>query len=217
MKTITKIEPQKKRKNRVSIFLDGIFFCGVPEPLIVKLDLFQGKRVDEEEIAHLITRKLIEEAKQKIIRLLNRRMYSAQEVTDKLKKKGYEDVIVSAVVNELRDIALIDDRAFAKAFVYDRLHLNPQGSFKIAHELKKRGVPEYIIEQTLAEEQVAETDLKRASEIASKRAQSLSGIKDPQVRKRRLYNYLLRRGFSYTVIYQVLHEVLKKELDRKGN
>ncbi len=208
MKTITKIEPQKKRKNRVSIFLDGIFFCGIPEGLLFKLDLFQGKVVDENEISSLIDAKLIEEAKQKVIRLFNRRMYSEKEIVEKLKRKGYDDTIVAAVVCHLKEISLIDDLAFAKAFVSDRLRLKPTGSFRIAYELRQKGIDQKIIDTVFQEEQVVEGDSKRALEIAKKRLASLCGVKDKKSKKRRLHNYLARRGFSFEIIRGIIEKLL---------
>jgi regulatory protein len=215
MKTITKIVPQKKRKNRVSIFLDGEFLCGIPLALVSKLDLFPGKSIDENEISRLIDKKLTEEAKQKIVQLLNRRMYSEREIVDKLKSKAYGDRIIDVVIGDLKAISLIDDLAYAKAFVSDRLHLKPQGSFRIAYELRKRGISEKIIAQTFSEQQVPETDLQRAFEITERRIRSLSSIKDKRTKKRRLYNFLLRRGFSYEVIREVLARVFEKKTRQK--
>ncbi|GAI61233.1 unnamed protein product, partial [marine sediment metagenome] len=62
MKKITKIERQKKRQNRVSIFLDDIFFCGISQDLLLKLNLFEGKEVDEEMMGKLIEEKEITDA-----------------------------------------------------------------------------------------------------------------------------------------------------------
>jgi regulatory protein len=208
MKKITKIEIQKKRKNRVSIFLDNIFFCGVPQGLLSKLDLYKGKEVDEDEIRKLIDEKKCAEAKQKVLRLFNRRVYSEQEIRAKLEKKGYEETTIEKVVEELRETSLIDDYSFAKAFVSDRLRLNPKGSFQISYELKKKGVNQTIIDRVFSEENVVEGDFDRALEMARKRLETLKTIKDKKTIKRRLYNYLLRRAFPYEVIKKVFDELL---------
>lgn len=210
MKTITKIEQQKKRKNRISVFLDGAFFCGIPEELLAKLDLFLGKQVDENEMKLIIDMKLIQEGKQKVIRLFSRRMYSEKEVVDKLKAKGYEEETVSCIVDDLKRISLINDLAFARAFVADRLRLKPSGSFKISYDLKQRGVSQSIIERVFSEDAVVEGDSERAFEIAKRRLRSLSGIKDKRTKHRRLYNFLLRRGFSYEVIRGTLDLLFNK-------
>jgi regulatory protein len=208
MKKITKIEIQKKRKNRVSIFLDDTFFCGVPQELLSKLDLYKGKEVDEDEIRKLIEEKECAEAKQKVLRLFNRRVYSEQEIRAKLEKKGYEETTIEKVVEELKETSLISDYSFAKAFISDRLRLNPKGNFQISYELKKKGVNQTIIDRVFSEENVIEGDYNRALELARKRLETLKSVKDKKTRKRRLYNYLLRRGFSYEVIKKVFDELL---------
>ncbi|MCK4576235.1 RecX family transcriptional regulator [candidate division WOR-3 bacterium] len=208
MKKITKIESQKKRQNRVSIFLDNTFFCGISQKLLLKLDLYEGKEVDEEEIRGVIEEKETEDAKQKVLRLFNRRIYSEKEIREKLKKKGYEDETIRIVVQDLKEISFINDYSFTKAFVSDRLRLNPKGSFQISYELKQKGINQTIINKVFDEEKVIEGDSDRAFEIARKRLETLKSIGDKKTKKRRLYNFLLRRGFSYEVIKGVLDELL---------
>jgi len=208
MKKITKIEQQKKRSDRVSIFLDDTFLCGIPETLLLKLNLFIGKEVDQEEIQKLIDEKEHTEAKQKVIKLFNRRIYSELEITKKLGRKGYQEDIIQKVVGELKKSSLINDYLFAKAFVHDRLLLKPKGSFLIALELKNKGISETIIARVFSEEKIAEGDFDRALEIAKKRLAPLKSIKDKKTIKRRLYNFLLRRGFSYDIIRNILDQLL---------
>jgi regulatory protein len=208
MKKITKIEKQKKRKERVSIFLNGSFFCGIPEILLKKLDLYEGKMIDEISVKNLIQEKEISEAKEKVLRLLNRRMYSEKEIRDKLHAREYEEETIEIVVQDLKEISLINDYGFASAFVSDRLRLKPEGSSKISYELMKKGISKSIIKKVFIENNVVEDDPTRALQVARKRLKTLSGVKEKEVIKRRLYNYLLRRGFSFEIIYDTLKKLL---------
>jgi regulatory protein len=208
MKKITKIEQQKRKKNRVSLYLNETFFCGIPKELIAKLDLFKGKEVDETEIKSLIVEKEIADAKQKVLRLLNRKMYSEKEIRDKLRKKDVEDSISKIVIRDLKEISLIDDYAYTQAFVSDVIRLKPQGSFKIAYELKQKGVRQTIINKVFHEAQIVEEDASRAIKIGKQKLARMKSIKDKKTLKRRLYNFLLRRGFSYEVIRDTLDKVL---------
>ena len=207
MKKITKIERQKRRKNRVSIFLDNTFFCGISEDLMIKLDLFEGKEIDEEEISRLIKEKEFSEAREKTLRFLSHRMYSEKEIREKLTKKGFGESVIKKVIADLRHNSIIDDYLFAKAFIHDRMRLNPQGSYRMAYELKKKGLSQDIINKIFIEEKVVETDIERALEIAKKRLKTLINIKDKEKVKRRLYNFLLRRGFSYETIKTVMDKL----------
>ncbi len=196
--------------NRVSLFLDGDFFCGIPESLLSILDLYPGKEVDEQYIARIIDAKLTQEAKAKVIRLLNRRIYSENEIVDKLKRKQYDEHIIAAVVAELKKLSFIDDLAFARAFVSDRIRLNPSGSFKIAYELRQKGISKKVINQVLQEEKVAEGDGERALAVARKRLATFSANMDTKTKRRRLANYLKRRGFSFEVISNTLQALLNE-------
>lgn len=207
MKKITKIERQKRRKNRVSIFLDNTFFCGISENLMIKLDLFEGKEIDEEEISRLIKEKEFSEAREKTLRFLSHRMYSEKEIREKLTKKGFGESVIEKVVADLRHNSIIDDYLFAKAFIHDRMRFNPQGSYRIAYELKKKGLSQDIINKIFTEEKVVETDIERALKLAKKRLKTLINIKDKEKVKRRLYNFLLRRGFSYETIKTVMDKL----------
>jgi len=208
LKKITKIERQKKRNNRFSLFLDDTFFCGIPENLLLELNLFQGKDVDEEEIEKILEEKEHTEAKRHVIRLFNRRIYSEKDIRAKLKKKRYQENIIEDVVVELKQSSLIDDYLFTKAFVHDRLNLKPKGSFQIAYELKNKGISKTIIDKVFSEEGVVQGDFDRASALAKKKLLSLKNIKDKKTIKRRLYNSLLIRGFPYEVIKKVLEELI---------
>jgi regulatory protein len=207
MKKITKIETQKKRKNRVSIFVNDSFFCGVPQEVILKLNLYKGKEVDEKELEELIREKSISEAKQKMKRILSRKLYSEKEIIDKLRNKGYEEDTIETVVKELKEYSLIDDYAFTRAFIHDRVNLNPKGSFRIAYELKQKGVDRDIINKIFQEENIVEGDRERALELVQKRMKT-KPLNDKRKQKQRLYNYLLRRGFSFAVIKETLDELL---------
>ena len=208
MKKITKIEQQKRKKNRVSLYLNETFFCGIPKELIAKLDLFKGKEVDEIEMKSLIVEKEIADAKQKVLRLLNRKMYSEKEIRDKLRKKDVEDSISKIVIRDLKEISLIDDYAYTQAFVSDVIRLKPQASFKIAYELKQKGVRQTIINKVFHEAHIVEEDASRAIKIGKQKLARMKSIRDKKTLKRRLYNFLLRRGFSYEVIRDTLDKLL---------
>ena len=134
-------------------------------------------------------------------------MHSEKEIREKLTKKGFGESVIEKVVADLRHNSIIDDYLFAKAFIHDRMRFNPQGSYRIAYELKKKGLSQDIINKIFTEEKVVETDIERALKLAKKRLKTLINIKDKEKVKRRLYNFLLRRGFSYETIKTVMDKL----------
>jgi regulatory protein len=83
------------------------------------------------------------------------------------------------------------------------LQFNPRGARALGHELREKGVPVSIIDDTLAgfdEEPAA----RKAAEAGARRLAHL----EPTAFRRRLGAYLARRGFSYAVISPLLEEML---------
>jgi regulatory protein len=205
-KSITKIEVQKRRSNRRSIFLDGDFFCGVDEEVIARLGLRKGVEVDEEEIARIILTEEKLKAKRYALNLLSYRMRSRHELASRLRQKGFDKDTVDELADDLEDVGLIDDLEFAKSWIRTRMELNPRSFYAIGRELQKKGVKKEIARQ--AEDELrGEFDEKEiALSLGKKRLASLKGL-EARVLKRRLLGYLSRRGFSYEISKWVIEHL----------
>ena len=205
-KSITKIEVQKRRSNRRSIFLDGDFFCGVDEEVIARLGLRKGVEVHEEEIARIILTEEKLKAKRYALNLLSYRMRSRHELASRLRQKGFDKDTVDELADDLEDVGLIDDLEFAKSWIRTRMELNPRSFYAIGRELQKKGVKKEIARQ--AEDELrGEFDEKEiALSLGKKRLASIKGL-EARVLKRRLLAYLSRRGFSYEISKWVIEHL----------
>jgi len=205
-KSITKIEVQKKRSKRRSIFLDGDFFCGVDEEVISRLGLIEGMEVDEEEIARIILTEEKLKAKRYALNLLSYRMRSRHELASRLKQKGFDENTIDELADDLEDVGLIDDLEFAKSWIRTRMELNPRSFYAIRRELQKKGVEKEIAGQA-ENELKGEFDEKGiALSLGRKRLASLKGLEARDL-KRRLLGYLSRRGFSYEISKWVIEHL----------
>ncbi|MDP2941399.1 MAG: regulatory protein RecX [Candidatus Omnitrophota bacterium] len=126
--------------------------------------------------------------------LLKFRQRSEQEIREKLKRKKFSPEIIRETVIFLKEKAFLDDQIFAREWISSRLK-RPLGIRRIRQELKLKGVPDKIIQSEI--EQAGQDYREEAvvEAIAQEKAQRLKGL-DPQKAKRRIYGYLLRRGFS---------------------
>lgn len=150
--------------------------------------------------------KEFEKALEYSLRLLNLRQRSEKELRDKIKKKNYSAVVAEGIIEQLKETGLIDDAAFARAWVNTKMALQPSGVFRLKYELEEKGISPQIIELVLTELE-NKYDLKQAALELAKRKISHSGIKDKIKSRQNLYNYLKRRGFSLEVIFFVLGEI----------
>lgn len=130
---------------------------------------------------------------------LARRAYSVHEMRKYLERRAQQPSFAAAVLGRLRGSGLLDDARYARQFARDRARNRRQGSFRIARELRARGVTDRHIEAAL-EELRSESDegamIHRRIESWLRR----HGVSDPaQLDRRRaasLYHSLLRAGFS---------------------
>jgi regulatory protein len=145
----------------------------------------------------------IKKAKAYALRLFKLRPRSTAELIDKLRGKAYETEVIECVVNDLK-AGYLDDQTFAKAWMQGRL--KRYGLRRISIELTRKGISKDLISSVWndAKQDFDEESTVRA--IAQRRwnvYQSVEYLK----RKKRVSDYLTRRGFSPDVISKVIREL----------
>lgn len=133
----------------------------------------------------------------KAAELLAARPHFRQELAAKLQQRGYSPEEIEEALRRLESQGYLDDRAAARSFVEARLTRN-EGRLRLRAELLRRGAPEEVTEEALAE-LTPEDDLP-AARAAAERWQRQGG-RDP----RALARHLDRKGFSRRAIVAVLN------------
>ncbi|PIQ85592.1 MAG: hypothetical protein COV73_05630 [Candidatus Omnitrophica bacterium CG11_big_fil_rev_8_21_14_0_20_43_6] len=137
--------------------------------------------------------------------LLKFRLRSENELKSRLKQKGFSQDLAADTVSFLKDKEFIDDRVFAKGWVFSRLK-RPLGLRKIRQELAQKGIAKEIIQDALAQASQDYPESQIVSQLAKQRFSKLKGI-EPLKAKARVYGYLMRRGFSPDLIGDVIKEL----------
>ena len=208
---ITSLPPQKHDPDRVSVFVDGAFRLGLSAEVVLAAGLRVGDVVDEARIAELERRDQAWQAREAALRLLAVRPRSAAELARRLRMKGYGPEVAEEVIGRLRELGMMDDAAFAGMLVRDRVRLRPQGTRRLANELRQKGVDEETaraaIRETMEGEETDDRDLaRRAAEKWRPRAGE-----EPERARRRLHGFLARRGFDGETIREVIDETLPRD------
>lgn len=125
---------------------------------------------------------------------LARRGMSRWELEQVLRKREVEESVAKAELARLASVGLLDDAALAVSLVYAARARKGQGRHAIERELRRRHIDDDAISDALADFD-HEEERERAIEVAMKRVAQLSGVDDPTA-ERRLYGYLMRRGYS---------------------
>jgi regulatory protein len=138
--------------------------------------------------------------------LLKFRLRSEEEIYQRLKKKKFDEEVIKQTLSFLNDKGFIDDNLFAKAWIESRIK-KPLGLRRIRQELNLKGIDKEIIDREFREikKNYSEGDLVK--KIAQERLKKLKGI-EPLSARRRVYAYLLRRGFSPEIIIDALSSTL---------
>jgi regulatory protein len=132
------------------------------------------------------------------INALARKGMSSAEMTSLLESREIEPDEVAAEVERLEAAGLLDDRVLAETLVRSLRERKGLGRSAINSELRRRKVDQAAIEEVLDSVDV-DDELERATEVAVKRAGQLSSY-DRQTAERRLSAFLMRRGYSGSVV-----------------
>jgi regulatory protein len=139
--------------------------------------------------------------------LLRQRPRSVHEIRSRLKLKGYEDDLVEDVIVSLKRTGDLDDEKFARFWVESRMHMNPAGDVVLKHELKGKGIGDAVIETVLTEKASKYDEYELALSMAKDRFERLKKL-DRRKAMKRIYDFLLRRGFKYDNIRRVIENLV---------
>lgn len=169
-----------------------------------------GKELSDQEIEKIISEDQTIRGKEYLLRLLSRRIYSRYEILKKLKNKGYTENIVSNLVLWLENKNYINDELFAEMWAQFRLQNKPIGSYKLNQELRLKGIKQDIIKKIIDKTYNEIDELTVARNIIRDKIVSAK-IKNIRIDPKKIYNFLLRRGFSGEVSRNIYHELKSKD------
>ncbi len=145
----------------------------------------------------------------KASRYLSYRPRSENEVFWYLKKKGCSENIIEKVMQKLKKNELLGDEDFADWWIEQRLTFKPRGRRALKNELYKKGLSRKLINKKVAE--ISKKELKKAAEkVVEKRNYKWKKLKKLE-QKKKIYAYLSRRGFNYSVINSIIEKYVQSE------
>lgn len=195
MRTITAIEGQQKRKDRVNLFLDGQFAFGLARATVAEAALGIGRTLTEDQIKELIEKDTFLIALNAAFRYLSYRPRSEAEMKAKLHKRGFSPEITEKVVGRLKELGVLDDESFARFWRESREAVSPRSKGFIRWELRRKGVSGEVVEGVVEDLD----DAQLAYQAAQRKTRTLKNLEYQEFRKR-LAGFLQRRGFRYDTI-----------------
>jgi regulatory protein len=154
-------------------------------------------------------------------RFLEARSRSVAEVRRRLTGAGYRADLVDGAIARMLELGMLDDEAFARAWVESRDRARPRGERAIRAELGLKGVDRAVVDAVLADRRsggsvgderggtgategpAPSADRAAAERLIARQARALSRVPDPRARRQRVYALLARNGFDPEICREV--------------
>lgn len=206
MKKITKIEYQKKNKDRFNIYLDEEYAFAVDINILIKYSLKKDMALSDDLIDDIL------KAEERIsvynygLSVLSRGAKSEYELKIKMQDKGFDSGLIDNALNLLKDQKYLDDERYCEMFINDKINISKYGIRKIKEALFYKGIDRKIIDEKIKNIS-AEEEEARAFQLGKKK---LAAIKEEDTRKKgmKLSNYLIGKGFEYETVKKVVRNLM---------
>jgi len=193
---ITSIK-QQKNKNRVNVYLDGLFGFGIDLDNFVLLHLKVDQELTDEEVEEIVKKAEFQKSLDKLLRFATLRPRSEKEIRDYFRRKKVHESLHEKLFEKLNHLELIDDEKFAKWWVDQRQNFKPKPKRILRQELRIKGIDKETIEKVLGEEKVDEE--KMARELIEKKSYKWRKMSRREA-KLKMSQYLAGKGFGWEVI-----------------
>lgn len=206
MPKITKLERQKHMNSRVSVFVDQEYAFSLTDETVVKYGLFVGADVNNFPLEEICESDRYRQALSCAFVYLSHSAKSEKQLHDYLFKKEFDENTIDRIIERLKELNYIDDFLFAQNFAENSMS---SGVNAIRFKLKSKGISDEIINSVL--EEISDDDqLSKALEIAKKQILKYSKYEIFE-QKRKLNDFLYRKGFQWDIIKSTIEKVFSEE------
>ncbi|MFF5159256.1 recombination regulator RecX [Streptomyces sp. NPDC000348] len=151
----------------------------------------------------------VERARAICLRLLTGTPRTRKQLADALRKREIPDEAAEEVLSRFEEVGLIDDSAFADAWVESRHHGRGLARRALARELRTKGVDPTLIDEAVSRLD-SEQEEATARELVARKLRATRGL-DRDKRLRRLAGMLARKGYPEGLALRVVRQALEEE------
>jgi len=207
--SITKIEVQKKNKERVNIYINDSYSFSCSAELVYNCQLKVGKAAEIKELEKVIEEDNFIGCKNAALRAIERTYKTEKEIADKLLAKEYDEKTIARTLEFLKAYNFVDDNKYAAAYIKEKIR--SQGKNKIKFSLIRKGVPEAIIVDRLSE--INRDREEDTALVLAEKKYNILVKNEGDYRKiyKKLGDYLIRLGYDSEIVKDILNKVVKEE------
>jgi len=214
---ITRLEPLRRRGLEMRVHMDRGEPFEVALEALERMGLGVGDALPSNVRHHLLDADAEARIRAAALNLLSHRAQTRAEMRRKLTAKGFRPARVDPCLDRLEERGLLDDEAVAAAFVRDRIRHRPRGKGRLAQELRAKGVEGAlagaVVDRVMEDEALGEAELagrvvegwlKRQGSRVRKALSGSTRTPEREKARRRLHQYLARRGFGGPALSEAL-------------
>ena len=200
-----KIEKFTKNKNGMYVLvLDDGNKIKIHEDLILKYELLLSKKINDELLETIQKENQIYEIYEIALKYINTRLRGSKELTEYLKKKGYECNNINQVLDMLKKQGYLDEATYARSFIHDKILMTNYGPNKICGELEKLGIDNNIILDKISV-YTKEIEYERINKIIEKQIK-INHNKGAALLKIKIQAFLLSLGYTSSYINECINK-----------
>lgn len=197
MQKITDIQPQKRNKSRVNVYVDGEYVLALELLTVMKLGLKIGTEVTETQLAEAALDTEQSVALERAMNYIARGRKTSFQLRKYLTDKEYVPAVVNYVMDKMKYYGYIDDKAYAQAYVEQ--NSQSKGARRVKQELIQRGIK--LSEAEEVSEQERDFSLDNATRLAERYMRG----KDCDIKTIvKLQRYLVSRGYDFDIVNSVV-------------
>lgn len=209
MSKITRIEVQKRNKQRCNIYIDEVYAFAVDGELVYKEKLIVNEEVDEARLQKIAIKENLSKCKNTALRIIERSYKTEKEMKERLIEKGYDLEAILPILDFLKEYGFLDDSSYIKMYIKDRIR--SQGAQKIKYALIKKGIDPDEIDESLANLNKDE-ERNVALELAKKKYYQMASKETDMFKlSNKLCRFLVGRGYDYALVKDVVKNVINIE------
>jgi regulatory protein len=190
----------RERRGKARIFVDGEFWAELDAAVAAECGLRKGAAFSCKELDRARVAGERPVAMSRALNLLGYRARSEAQIRDRLRRYGYVEETVENVVLRLKELGYLDDAEFARLKAREKARR--YGPRRVSAELRQSGVGEALAQEVVREEFAGRSEVGEARSAAARRYNG----RGSDAEARRVYGFLVRRGYSAEVCAQVARE-----------
>jgi len=202
---ITKIIAARKRGKCFLCFNDDSSIL-IERDLIFEYELSKNMVVSQAFLQDILHREELINAKKVGLSFATYALRTEKQVRLKLRDSGFGELIITQVIDFLKDFNYLSDEVFAENFIKAKINRKYYGYLRLKRELSDKGINEHIINSYLPKFYTQDIALETARKSAERKLRSIS-FREERKKKTQVKDHLFRQGFSLDLIQVILKEL----------